>query len=90
MYLGARSEGLEPSTVGAEIRCSIQLNYERKDSLMYKYARRPLQSTMLYKKLSLSLVVIHTEYVSHFAKISKSVGDTGFEPATSPMSTGHS
>jgi hypothetical protein len=26
----ARSEGLEPSTFGAEIRRSIQLNYERR------------------------------------------------------------
>lgn len=27
---GVRSEGLEPSTFGAEIRRSIRLNYERK------------------------------------------------------------
>ena len=28
----ARSEGFEPPTLGIEIRCSIQLSYERKPS----------------------------------------------------------
>jgi hypothetical protein len=27
----ARSEGFEPPTLGIEIRCSIQLSYERPD-----------------------------------------------------------
>lgn len=30
-----RSEGLEPSTFGAEIRRSIQLNYERATKILY-------------------------------------------------------
>jgi hypothetical protein len=35
-YINVRSEGLEPPTSGAEIRYSIQLNYERNAVQIYK------------------------------------------------------
>ncbi len=37
-----RSEGLEPSTFGAEIRRSIRLNYERKIYILHVNAKRCL------------------------------------------------
>ena len=35
----ARPEGLEPSTYGLEIRCSIQLSYGRRTTNVYRVLR---------------------------------------------------